>query len=179
MALKATIYKATLDISDLRRQYYDRHSLTVALHPSETEARMLVRLLAFGLYADPELKFTRGLSTVEEPDLWRKNLREEVELWIEVGQPEVRRLRQACGKAQQVAVIASGGRSAAVWWQKNARELAGLHNLSVTNLALPDRFGLATPAGRNLSLQLTIDADRLWLTAGDRTLEIGLESWQV
>jgi len=178
MALKATIFKATLEISDLERQHYGSHALTIALHPSETEARMLIRLLAFALFADAELKFTRGLSSVEEPDLWQKSLSGEIELWLDLGQPEFRRLRQACGRARRVVVVAYGGRAAETWWQKNGPELARLRNLTVLNLALRNQADLAGLASRNMELQVTISDDRLWLTAADRTVEIFKERWQ-
>lgn len=179
MALKATIFKAVLQISDLERQYYGTHALTVAQHPSETEARMMVRLLAFALHADEELKFTRGLSSVEEPEIWQRSLSGELELWIDLGQPEVKRLRQASGKARRVVVVTSGGRAAEIWYQKNREELARIKNLTVINLAVQDQETLAGLVGRNMELQLTISDDRIWLTASDRTVEITLERWQV
>lgn len=178
MALKATIFKAVLAISDLERQYYTTHTLTVAQHPSETEARMMIRLLAFALFADEELKFTRGLSSVEEPEIWQKSLSGELELWIDLGQPEVRRLRQACGKARRVAVVTSGGRAAEIWFQKNREELARLKNLTVINLIVQDQETLAGLVGRNMELQLTISAEQIWLTGKDRTVEITKERWQ-
>jgi len=178
MALKATIFKAVLQISDLERQYYGTHALTVAQHPSETEARMMIRLLAFALHADEELKFTRGLSSVEEPELWQKSLSGELELWIDLGQPEVRRLRQASGKARRVVVVTSGGRAAEIWYQKNREELARLKNLTVINLAVQDQETLAGLVGRNMELQLTISDGQIWLTGNDRTVEITQERWQ-
>jgi len=178
MALKATIFKAALQISDLERQYYGTHDLTIAQHPSETEARMMVRLLAFALFADPELKFTRGLSSVDEPELWQKSLSGELELWLDLGQPEVRRLRQACGKARLVGVITSGGRAAEIWFQKNREELARLKNLTVINLAVQDQEALARMVERNMELQLTISDSQIWLTAGETTVEITREIWQ-
>lgn len=178
MALKATIFKATLAISDLTRQYYATHTLTIAQHPSETEARMMIRLLAFALFANEELKFTRGLSSVEEPELWQKSLSGELELWIDLGQPEVKRLRQACGKARQVAVIAYGGRAAEIWYQKNREELARLKNLAVINLVVQDQETLAGLVDRNMDLQLTISEEQLWLTGQERTVEISQEKWQ-
>lgn len=178
MALKATIFKATLEISDLERQYYATHALTLAQHPSETEARMMVRLLAFALFADEELKFTRGLSSVEEPELWQKSLSGELELWIDLGQPEVRRLRQACGKARRVVVVTSGGRAAEIWYQKNREELGRLKNLTVINLVIQDQETLADLVGRNMELQLTISDGPIWLTGNDRTVEIAREKWQ-
>lgn len=179
MALKATIYKATLEISDLERQYYRSHALTVALHPSETETRMLLRLLAFALFADEGLKFTRGLSTVEEPDLWQWSLSGELEMWIELGLPDPRRLRQACGKARQVVVVAWGGRAAETWWEKNREELARLKNLTVVNLLLQNQEELTGLVARNMELQLTINDGQLWLTSNDRTVEVAKEAWQV
>jgi uncharacterized protein YaeQ len=178
MALKATICKAVLEISDLERQYYGTHALTIAQHPSETEARMMIRLLAFALYADEELKFTRGLSSVEEPEIWQKSLSGELELWIDLGQPEVRRLRQASGKARRVVVVTSGGRAAEIWYQKNRDELARLKNLTVINLAVQDQETLAGLVGRNMELQLTISDGQIWLTGNDRTVEITKEKWQ-
>jgi uncharacterized protein YaeQ len=178
MALKATIFKAVLEISDLERQYYGTHALTVAQHPSETEARMMVRLLAFALHADEELKFTRGLSSVEEPEIWQKSLSGELELWIDLGQPEVRRLRQASGKARRVVVVTSGGRAAEIWYQKNREELARMKNLTVINLAVQDQETLAGLVGRNMELQLTISDGQIWLTANGQTVEIALERWQ-
>ncbi|NTV12597.1 MAG: YaeQ family protein [Desulfobulbaceae bacterium] len=178
MALKATIFKATLQISDLERQYYGTHELTVAQHPSETETRMMIRLLAFALHASEELKFTRGLSSVEEPDLWQKSLSGVLELWIDLGQPELKRLRQASGKAQRVVVVTYGGRAAEIWYQKNREELARLKNLTVMNLAVPDQEALARLASRNMELQLTISDGQIWLTVADCTVEITRESWQ-
>ena len=99
MALTATIFKASLQISDLDRHYYGEHQLTLARHPSETDERMMVRLLAFILHADEQLNFTRGLCVDDEPDLWQKNLTNEIELWIDVGLPDERRVRKACSRA--------------------------------------------------------------------------------
>ena len=99
MALKATVYKADLSISDLDRNYYHDHALTLAQHPSETDERMMVRLVAFALNASERLEFGKGLSNEEEPALWRKSLSGDVELWIDVGHPDERRLRKACGVA--------------------------------------------------------------------------------
>jgi len=178
MALKATIFKTTMQISDLERQYYGTHELTVAQHPSETEARMMIRLLAFAVHADAELKFTRGLSSVEEPDLWQKSLSGELELWIDLGQPDVRRLRQASGKARRVVVVTYGGRAAEIWYQKNREELTRLKNLTVLNLAVQDQEALARLVNRNMEMQLTISDGQIWLTVNDATVEINREQWQ-
>lgn len=112
MALNATLFKTTLDISDLRRHYYQRHQFTVARHPSETDERMMLRILAFALYADEYLEFTKGLSTDDEPDLWQKSLTGEIDLWIEMGLPSEKRVRKARAIAKQVIIFIYGGRTA-------------------------------------------------------------------
>src|SRR5512142_222913 len=136
MALKATIYKADLQIADLERYYYGDHSLTIARHPSETDERMMVRLLAFALHASERLQFTRGLSADDEPDLWQKSLTGEIEVWVDVGLPDERRLRKAARQADELFVYAYGGRGAATWWQKAEASLDGLDNVHVLNLPL-------------------------------------------
>ncbi|MBU0674763.1 MAG: YaeQ family protein [Proteobacteria bacterium] len=178
MALGATIFKVILQISDLDRQYYGNHTLTIALHPSETETRMIIRLLAFALHANESLLFTRGLSSVEEPDLWQKSLTGELELWIDLGQPDGRRLRQACGRARRVVVVTYGDRAAEAWWQKGQAELARLKNLTVINLSVKDQNALAAFVNRTMELQITIDDGHIWMTANDHTVEITQSRWQ-
>ena len=99
MALKATIFKAELQVSNVDRNYYGDHALTIARHPSETDERMMVRVLAFALHAHPALAFGKGIGADDEPDLWQKDLTGAVDLWIDVGQPDDRRIRRACGRA--------------------------------------------------------------------------------
>src|SRR6478609_7781043 len=104
MALNATIIKAELHVADMDRHYYQQHNLTLAQHPSETDERLMVRLLVFALYASEFLTFTKGLSSEDEPDLWQKSLTGDIELWIELGLPSDKRIRKACGRAQQVII---------------------------------------------------------------------------
>ena len=111
MALKSTIYKAELQIADMDRHYYADHALTVARHPSETDDRMMVRIVAFALFAHERLEFSKGLSDVDEPDLWQKDLTGAIDVWIEAGQPDERRISKAAGRAGQVTVIAYGGKT--------------------------------------------------------------------
>src|SRR3546814_18766052 len=119
MATKSTIYKAELQLSDMDRHYYATHALTLAQHPSETEERLMIRLLAFALHADDALEFGRGLSSDDEPDLWRKSLSGEIELWLDLGQPDESRIRKACGRSRAVVVVTSGGRRADIWWARH------------------------------------------------------------
>ena len=156
MALKATIFKAELQIADMDRHYYDSHSLTIAQHPSETDERMMVRVLAFALYADERLAVTKGISTDDEPDLWQKSLSDEIELWIELGQPDEKRLRKAAGRAKQVIIITYNSRSAAVWRGQMQDALAKLSNVTVRALSNETVEALGKLAQRNMSLQCTI-----------------------
>jgi len=156
MALKATIYKAELQVNDMDRHYYATHQLTLAQHPSETEERMMMRLLAFALHADERLEFGRGLGADDEPDLWRKSLTGEIEQWIELGHPDEQRIRKACGRARQVVVITYSGRSSDVWWDKIAPGLARSKNLTVIDIPAATVQALASLADRNMELQCLI-----------------------
>ena len=134
MAPKATVYKAELQVSDMDRHYYAEHKLTLAQHPSETDERLMVRLLAFALYAEDRLEFGRGLSNEEEPDLWLRNYTGEIDLWIDLGQPDESRIKKACGRAKRVVVVTYGGNAADIWWAKIASSLTRLKNLTVVDI---------------------------------------------
>lgn len=166
MALKATIFKVELDIADMDRHYYISHALTLARHPSETDERMMVRILAFALNADPALTFTRGLSADDEPDLWQKNLTDEIEVWVELGLPDERRLRKASSRARQVIVYAYGGHTAEVWWNKSARDFKRLDNLSIYTLTEETTKGLEKLAQRNMHLSCTIQEGDVAISDG-------------
>jgi uncharacterized protein YaeQ len=172
MALTATIHKAELSISDMDRHYYATHALTLAQHPSETEQRLMARLLAFALYADERLEFGRGLSDTDEPALWRKAYTDEIELWIDVGLPDEARLRKACHQSREVVVLAYGGRAVDVWWEKNARLLARHDNLSVIAIDDDAMQALSALCQRSMRLQCLIQDGELQLIAGDVTLAI-------
>jgi uncharacterized protein YaeQ len=172
MALNATIFKATIQIADMDRRYYQDHALTLARHPSETDERMMVRLLAFVLHAHEALSFGRGLSTEEEPALWHKDLTGAIDLWIEVGQPEEKAIRRACGRAKQVCIYTYGGRGADQWWEKNLAALERLNNLNVMNLPLNASRALATLAQPSMQLQCTVQEGQIWMTDGEKTANI-------
>lgn len=172
MALRSTVYKAELQVSDMDRGYYALHPLTLALHPSETEERMMVRLLAFALHADPALIFGKGLSSDEEPDLWRKDLTGAIAQWIEVGLPDERRIRQAAGRAEQVVVLAYGGRAVDVWWQKSRAPLQKLAGLTVWRIEPEASETLAAMARRTMQIQASIQDGEVWITDGERDLHL-------
>lgn len=170
MALKSTIFKAELQIADLDRNYYQNHALTLARHPSETDERMMVRLLAFAMHADPALIFGKGLSSEDEPDLWRKDLTGAIELWVEVGLPDEKRIRRACGRARQVVVVTYGGRVADMWWQQNQVALRRNENLTIINVPAEESRALAALATRGMQLQCTLQEAELWfIVEGENT----------
>jgi uncharacterized protein YaeQ len=166
MALKSTIFKVGLNVADVDRHYYAEHTLTLARHPSETDERMMIRLLAFALYADERLEFGRGLSTVDEPALWLKEYSGEIRLWIEVGLPDERVLRRAAGRAAQVVVLVYGGKAAEIWWAKEGPQLARLGNLRVLAINDEQSAALTALANRGMQLQCTIQDGQLWWSDG-------------
>lgn len=172
MALTATIFKAYLQVSDMDRHYYGEHQLTLARHPSETDERMMMRLLAFALHADERLGFTKGLCDDEEPDLWRMSLSGEIELWIDVGLPDERRLRKACNRAGQVCLYLYGGRAAGLWWQRNGDKLQRQANLSVTEIAESASAALVSLVQRSMQLQCTVQDGEVWVSSGEQTVNL-------
>jgi uncharacterized protein YaeQ len=180
MALKATIYKAQLQISDMDRGVYADHALTLALHPSETEERMMVRLIAFALNAPKDdhrgkLEFARGLSDTDEPDLWQHDLSGVLVHWIEVGQPDERRMLRAAARAEQATFIAYAA-STPVWWAGVKNKLTRTERLAVWQLPAEQSQALAALAQRSMQLQISVQDGTLWCNAGERTVELVLES---
>jgi uncharacterized protein YaeQ len=178
LALKATIFKAELQVSDMDRSHYASYHLTLARHPSETDQRMLVRLIAFALNADELLTFTKGISSDDEPDLWQKSLSDEIELWIELGQPDEKRIRRACGRARKVVVYPFAARSAGIWWEQIRHELSRFGNLNVTMLSLPNGPELEGLVQRNMHLHATIQEGQVWLGDEKQTALVDLQEWQ-
>jgi len=176
MALKATICKAELHIADMERGYYHDHTVTVARHPSETDERMMVRLLAFALNADETLAFGAGLGTDDEPDLWRKDLTGSIETWIDVGLPDEKRIRKACGRADKVFVYSYGGHAAQLWWQQVGDKLARSHKLTVIELPQAGTRALAGLAARNMKLQYTIQDGQVWVADDRESVQLDLRT---
>lgn len=176
MALKSTVYKANVQIADMDRSRYATHQLTLARHPSETDERLMVRLLAFALQVpaddhDGALVFTRGISDTDEPDLWRLSLAGELREWIEVGQPDDRRLARACGRAERVVLYAYAA-SVPVWWSALQGKVARLANLEVWQLPAPQSQALAQLAERNMQLQVTVQEGQIWVGNGAESVEL-------
>ncbi len=171
MALKATIFKVDLQVADMDRNYYADHALTIARHPSETDERMMVRVLAFALHAHEALAFGKGLSADDEPDLWQKDLTGAIELWIEVGQPDEKRMLKACGRAAQV-VVYSYSATSHIWWNQVAGKVERARNLRVVNLPADATTALAKLAQRTMQVQCTIQDGQIWMSCGEHTVQI-------
>jgi len=136
MAIKATIHKAQLNIADMDIHYYGEHSLTLAKHPSENDLRLMVRVIAFVLNAHEDLGFTKGISQDDEPDLWQKDMGGDIELWIDLGQPDERRIKKACGRSKKVIIYTYQEGSASAWWNQMKKTLHRFKNLSIVNLKI-------------------------------------------
>jgi len=177
MAIKSTIFKAELQVTDMDRNYYHDHNLVIARHPSESDERMMVRVLAFALHASESLQLCKGISTEDEPDIWQKSLGGEIEVWIDLGQPDEKRIRKACGRSNQV-IIYTYLRSHRVWWEQAHNKLTRFENLSVIHLNSDAVTGLGQMAVRAMRLQCTIQDGSLWLTDGEQALEITPDLWK-
>jgi uncharacterized protein YaeQ len=177
MALKATIYKADLQIADMDRHVYGDHALTLARHPSETDERMMVRVLAYALYAEEGIAFTKGLFDVDEPDVWVKNLAGEIALWIDLGQPDDARIRRACSRAEQVVVLCYGS-SCDVWWKQIASKLTRFTNLTVLQLPAATAQALAALTERGMRLQCMVQDGEIWLNSETVSVPVALTRLQ-
>ena len=177
MALKSTIYKAALSVSDMDRAYYADHVLTIACHPSETAERMMVRTLAFALNAHETLSFGKGLSNVDEPDLWQKDLTGAIGHWIEAGQPDDKRILKACGRAARVSVY-TYSHSALLWWKPLAGKLQRARNLAVWHIPSEASRALAKLSARNMQLQCTVQEGQIWMSDAKDTVQLELTAWK-
>ena len=164
MALKATSCKVELSVADIDSGYYADHSLTIARHPSETDERMMVRVLAFALFAHERLEMGRGLSSEDEADLVQLDLTGSIERWIDVGLPDEREVRKACGRSREVDVITYGGRAVDLWWEGARGKLEGQERLAVYDLPVEATQALSAMAARTMRLQVTIQDGHISVT---------------
>jgi uncharacterized protein YaeQ len=178
MAQKATIYKVELSVSDMDRHYYETHKLTVAKHPSETDERLMVRILAFALNAHEQLEMTKGISTDDEPDIWQKSLSDELELWVALGLPSEKIVRQSCGKASNVIVYSYGGRTAEMWWDKIKNSTTRFDNLRVINFSEKNTSDLGKLASRSMKLQVNIQDGDVMVSVDDSIAYVTPIKWK-
>ena len=164
MALKSTVFKVSLQIADIGRGYYQDHKLTLARHPSETDQRLMARVLVFALNADEHLQFTKGIGDACEPDLWQIDLTGRIQHWIELGQPSEKRIRQSCGKADRVSIY-TYQRNAAELWLKSVQDVAArFAHLEIVRLDVDDEPALARLVDRTMSLNCVIEDEQIVLS---------------
>jgi len=176
MAANATIYKASLNIADMDRHYYGEHDLTLAKHPSENDLRLMVRLAAFVLNADERLLFCKGIAQEDEPDLWQKALDGAIELWIDLGQPDEKRIRKACGRAERVLIYTYHEGSALAWWKQAEKGLRRFRNLSVIHLHIEG--DIEALSQRTMRLQCNICDGELSMMDEETNVTIREEVWK-
>lgn len=176
MAMNSAIFKVELQVADIDRQYYHTHSLTLARHPSETDERMMARLLVFALHANDKLSFGKGLSTENEPDLWQKDLVDDIELWIDIGRPDEKHIRRACGRAKQVYIYAYDGELAEHWWHQHQRQLNKLDKLFVYVIPAAAIAAMVDLTQRTMQLQCTIQDGEILLTDGQAMVPVRLHA---
>ena len=172
MAINSTVFKANIQVSDMDRHYYEDHNLILARHPSETDERLMIRLFAFALHAHEHMIFTKGLCADDEPELWQKNYSDEIDVWIDLGQPDEKRIRKACGRAKHVFIYTYNRRSALIWWDQIKNKLNRFDNLQVQ--VVPDDAvkTMGDIAKRNMQLQYTIQDGEVLLTDGETCITI-------
>jgi len=172
MALSSTINKVSINIANMDKHYYQSHELTVAQHPSETDLRFMIRLIAFMLNASESLSFTKGLSSDDEPDLWQKTLTDDIQLWIDLGQPDEKRIRKACGRAEQVIIYTYHERKAKPWWEQQQEKLNRFNNLSVYQI---NAQGVDSMVKRSMQLQCNIQDGEIYLSDENSNLTVTLD----
>lgn len=178
MAQNATIYKVELSVSDMDRHYYETHKLTLAKHPSETDERLMVRIVAFALNAHENLEMTKGLSTDDEPDIWQKSLNGTLDVWVALGLPSEKVVRQSCGKAGQVIVYPYGGRTAEIWWDKIKKSTTRFENLQVINFSEKDTSELEKLLSRTMRLDINIQSGDVMVSVGDSIVYMTPLKWK-
>jgi uncharacterized protein YaeQ len=176
MALKATIFKASLQIADMDRNVYADHGLTIARHPSETDERMLMRVLAFALWVPADdhagtLELAKGLSDTDEPDLWHRDFTGRIVHWVDCGQPDDRRLLRAAGRADRVSVL-SYSASTPIWWSGIATKITRAGNIDVWQVPAEQSQALAALTQRTMQLQVSVQDGTVWVGDGQRSVEL-------
>ncbi|WP_416307097.1 YaeQ family protein [Neptunicella sp. SCSIO 80796] len=176
MALKPTIYKIRIALSDLNRDYYDTLNLTIALHPSETVERMMARVLAYCINAQESLVFTKGLSEIDEPDIWVKEPDDRVSVWVEVGEPALDRLKKASHQASQVNIYSFNSKSD-TWWQQLKSKCAMLP-VSIFQFDWLHIQALAQMVQRTMDISVTITGESAYIATQSGECEVNWRTLQ-
>jgi uncharacterized protein YaeQ len=170
VALKATILKVQMTLSDMDRHVYQDYSFTVAQHPSETDQRLMIRILTFALNACEGLVFTKGLCAEDEPELWHVSYSDEIELWIDLGLPEEKRLKKASNRSKKVRLYTYGEGAQDTWWQKNAPKINKMNNVEVFSLPFEATQQLAAMLCRGMQLTVTIQDGQVWFSDAENSV---------
>lgn len=173
MALSSSIYRADIDLSNLNTHQYENYNLTMAKHPSESESRMMFRLLAYLYCAHEDLAFTKGLSAQDEPEIWQKDFAGDIVQWIELGLPDLKRIRQASGKSKSVKIFTHHQSKSEDWWSKIKGSLIRNDKVEVYHLNLVEEFDLEDLVSKSMKLSCVIEDGVMHLSNDD--LRIGIE----
>jgi uncharacterized protein YaeQ len=173
MAANATIHKALLNIANMDEHYYEEHNLTLAQHPSENDLRLMIRIVAFVLNANDTLMFCKGISEDDEPDLWQKSFSDDIEMWIDLGQPDEKRIKKACGRSDKVIIYTFKETIASPWFKKIEGSLSRFKNLKVIHLNIEG--DIESLAKRSMNLQCNMLDNELTLISDDNSVVITQE----
>jgi len=176
MALKPTVYKFKIALSDMNRGHYDAINLTVAKHPSENDERMMARLLAYCLNAQEFLDFGAGLSEVDDPAISVTTLDDQLALWIDMGEPAFERMKKACNKAQIVKVYSFNSKSD-VWWEQGQSQFSRL-DLEVYRFDWSDIQALASMLERTMDFSVTVSGNSAYIATAKGECEVHWETLQ-
>jgi len=171
MAANSTIHKLNLNIANMDTHYYAEHNLTLAKHPSENDLRLMIRVLAFIFNANEDLVFCKGIAQDDEPDLWQKNLSGDIELWIDLGQPDEKRVKKACGRSKKVIIYTYQEGMASTWFSQNKKLLNRFDNLNIDD-------NIDKLSSRSMKLQANISDNELNLIDEDQTITITETIWK-
>jgi len=170
MAANATINKALLNISNMDENYYEEHHLTIAQHPSENDLRLMIRLVAFVLNANDTLMFCKGISTDDEPDLWQKSFGDDIEMWIDLGQPDEKRIKKACGRSEKVIIYTFKESLASIWFKQIENSLFRFKNLHIIHLNIDG--DIESLYNRSMKIQCNILDNELTLIDDNNSVVI-------
>lgn len=177
MALKATIYKAKISVANLNIHHYQEYNLTLARHPSETNLRMMYRLLVFSLNCKEEgLDFTKGLSSDEEPDLWKINYDGSIEHWIELGHLDEKRIRQACSKANLVSIFTYQDANSINWYNSVENSIQRFNHLNITHFSMNDNHLIEDLVERGMNFTIVIEDEDIWISTENNRINVTFKS---
>lgn len=169
--MRATIYKVDLQISDMNRHYYEQHSLTLAQHLDESDTFLMTRIIAFALFADEKLTFTKGFYELSEPALWQKNYSDDIELWIDLGTPDEKRIKKASSLADKVVILSCSDKTDK-WWSQMEKRLTYSKNITVLSIPPSIIDAITEHLDRTMQIQVTIEGSHVWVSINEHMIEL-------